>query len=368
MKKLRFSISQGYPTPMREDRDIHQDCVIGLCRDAEGKLWATSGHIGYGHIGVFKGDNADSLEEQYPAKADFEWGKAGKAFDGTRYPDGPYARGEYWATGLWIDPETGIFHAFIHNETGWGADETAYTIFRQETGEPDFRHIGYITSRDQGKTWQFERWVLTAAEPCYTYRYQPDGMTGGQTADIVNLGAGDLSVFYHEEQQMLYIFYSMLWYDVDGKDVAADKIYCARAKRGDDGKFGDFTKYCDGAFCTTGNCGRETAILSGGSEPCVAYSETIGRYIMTTYNRQRWYTGKTTLQVAYSDDLVTWSKPEPCVEDHEQLSLPYFSLCGREKGKPHHTLGDTFDLFGNTNNMDVLRFEVTVEAYDEDNA
>ena len=365
MKKLRFSISKGYPTQMKENRNIHQDSVIGLSRDKEGRLWATAGHIAYGHIGVFCGENADTLEELYPAAAGFQWGKAGVAFQGTRYPDGPYARGEFWATGLWIDPETGIFHALIHNETGWSAEDSAYTVFRQETGEPDFRHIGYITSGDQGRTWQFERWAITSSDPCYTYRYQPDGLTGGQTGDIVNLGAGDLSVFYHEEQRMLYVFYSMLWYDIDGRDVAADKIYCARAKRNADGKLGEFEKYCDGAFCMAGNCGRETAVMAGGSEPCVAYSETIGRYIMTTYNRRRWYEGKTTLQVSYSDDLVTWSKPELCVEAHEELSLPYLPLCGREKGKPHHTLGDTFDLLASTNNTDVLRFEVKVEAYEE---
>jgi len=366
MKKLRFKISKGHPTPIRGDSQVYQDCVLGMCHDAEGKLWVTAGHSGYGHIGVFKGEDASALKELYPAKGNFNFGVAGEAFCGSRYPDGPLSRGEYWGTGLWIDPESGRFHALVHNETGWSAGSSAYTAFRQEDGEPDFRHIGYLISDDQGKTWDFVRWAITAYEPCYTEKYQPDQLTGGQFTGIINLGAGDLSVFYHEKERALYLYYSMLWYDMDDNHLAADKVYCAKATLGEDGLLSDFVKYCNGSFSTAGNCGRESAILTGGAEPCVAYSETIGRYIMTSYNRDSWVSGKPTLQVAYSDDLVTWSKPELCVEKHAELSLPYYTVAGRNPKKAHNHLEDTFDLLACSNNTDVLRFEVTVEAYEED--
>ena len=365
MKRLTFTISKGKPTEISNQNDIHQDAVIGICRDKSGELWALAGHIGYGHIEVLRGTDASNLQTAYPIAINFEYGSAGNAFNGSRYPDGPFSRGEFWPTGFWIDHKTGWFHALIHNETGWAAGTDAYTVYGQEEGEPDFRHIGYIYSKDQGRTWDFDRWVITAREPCYSELYRPDHLTQGQAPGIVCLGAGDLSVFYRQETEELFLYYSMIWYDTDGRRTAADKIYCAKSSVGSDGKLREFQKYCDGSFCTTGNCGRESAILSGGAEPCVAYSETAGRFIMTTYNRTQWEKNAPTLQVSYSDDLVTWSEPEQCVSEHSELSLPYFTLVGRNAGKPHNHLGDSFHVLANTNNTDVMCFEVDVSSVDE---
>lgn len=151
MKRLSWNIGSGVNTEINAANDIHQDCVLGLCRDEEGFLWATAGHCGYGKIGVFCGRNADDLKKLYDAQLLFATGAAGDAFGGEagRYPDGPLARGEIWATGLWIVPKTatqypGRFYALVHNETGWGSGKTGYTAFKQEEGEPDFRHIGQI--------------------------------------------------------------------------------------------------------------------------------------------------------------------------------------------------------------------------------
>ena len=365
MKKLKFSISNSTSTEITCKNDIHQDAVIGICRDQSGELWALCGHIGYGHIEVFNGADAQHLKKAYPIRINFEYGKAGKAFCGSHYPDGPLSRGEFWPTGFWIDHKTGWFHALIHNETGWSAGADAYTIYGQEEGEPDFRHIGYIFSKDLGKTWDFDRWVITSRELSYSELYQPDNLTEGQPAGIICLGAGDLSVYHKPETNELFVYYSMIWYDSNKRTVVADKIYCAKSAIGSDGKLNDFQKYCDGSFCTAGNCGRESAILSGGAEPCVAYSETIGRYIMTTYGRSHWTNGEPTLQVSYSDDLVTWSPPEQCVREHSELSLPYFTLVGKEPNKPHNQLGNVFHILANTNNMDVMCFEVRV-AEDSD--
>jgi hypothetical protein len=123
------------------------------------------------------------------------------------------------------------------------------------------------------------------------------------------------------------------------------------------GELGEFKKYHNGSFCTPGNEGAETAIMVGGAEPCVAYSKPLGRYLMTTYNRIYWGTGPT-LQVCYSDNLVDWSQPVRCVEEHAELSMPYFSLAGHEPGEPHNWLGEDFELFVNTNNTDVKLHKV----------
>jgi len=370
MNQLNWTIGSATDTEINAANDIHQDCVLGLCRDDEGFLWATAGHCGYGKIGVFRGKNADDLKKLYDAQLLFATGAAGEAFGGEagRYPDGPLARGEIWATGLWIVPKTatkypGRFYALVHNETGWGARKTGYTAFAQEEGEPDFRHIGLISSDDEGRTWTFHKWAITAAEPCYTEVYRPDGITeGGQKAGVINLGAGDLSVFYQPQEKALYCFYSMLWYDMNDRSVV-DKIYVAKAEVSDTGELSEFVKYCNGLFCTPGNGGAETAVMTGGAEPCVAYSKPLGRYLMTTYNRTYWGTGPT-LQVCYSANLVDWSEPIRCVEEHAELSMPYFSLAGHEPGEPHNWLGGDFELFVNTNNTDLKLHKVKTSIVD----
>ena len=358
MQRLTWTIGAGTSTPIGAVNDIHPDCVPALCRDGDGALWAIAGHSGYGKIGVFKGETADCLEKQYDAELLFEAGAAGAAFGGGRYPDGPLARGEIWATGLWIVPPgatrwPGRFYALVHNETGWGAGATGYTAFGQGEGEPDFRHIGLISSDDRGRTWNFHGWIITAAEPCYTQMFRPDGITaGGQATGIVNLGAGDLSVFYQPEQQMLYCFYSMIRYNMDDRSVVADEICVARAEVLETGELGEFKKYHNGSFSTPGNGGAETPVVTGGSEPCVAFHQPLGRYLLTTYNRAYWGSGPT-LQVCFSDDLTSWTPPVRCVPTHDELSMPYFALVNREASQPHNFLGEEFDLLVCSNNTDI---------------
>lgn len=363
MQDLRWSIGAGVLTPANAAHNIRPDCVPALGRDAAGALWLIAGHSGYGRIGVFKGPTADRLEKQYDAELCFATGAAGAAFDGSCYPDGPRARGEVWATGLWIVPpdatrHPGRFYALFHNETGWGADDTGYTAFAQEQGEPDFRHIGLMASDDQGRTWHFHRWVITAAEQCYSEVFRPDGLTtGGQPAGVINLGAGDLSVFYQPEQRLLYCFYSMIRYDMGMRNVVADEVYVARAEVSATGELGEFRKFHRGVFTSPGNGGAETPVMTGGAEPCVAFHRPSGRYLLTTYNRAYWGSGST-LQVCTSDDLVTWTPPVRCDPAHAELSMPYFALANREPDQPHNFLGDEFDLLVCANNTDIKAHRV----------
>lgn len=360
MQRLTWSIGAGADTPIGAAHGVHPDSVPALCRDGEGALWAIAGHSGYGKIGVYRGETADRLEKLYDADLLFETGAAGAAFGGeaNRYPDGPLPRGEVWATGLWIVPLSatrcpGRFYALVHNETGWGAGSTGYTAFALEEGEPDFRHIGMMYSDDQGKTWRFQGWVITAAEPCYTRLFRPDGITeGGQKPGIINLGAGDLSVFYRPDQSMLYCFYSMIRYNMDERRVVVDEVYVARAEVPESGEPGVFLKYHDGCFSSPGNGGAETPVMTGGAEPCAAFHRPTGLFLLTTYNRTYWGSGPT-LQVCYSDDLVSWTSPVRCVQHHSELSMPYYGLANRDKSQPHHFLGEEFDLLVCSNNTDI---------------
>jgi len=365
MGKLNWEVGSAVDTEINAANGVRPDCVPALCRDAEGGLWAIAGHSGYGKIGVFSGRNAGDLKKLYDAELLFPTGPAGTAFGGQKhpYPDGPLPRGEVWATGLWIVPGNatkypGRFYALFHNETGWGAGSTGYTAYAREDGEPDFRHIGLMSSDDRGKTWDFHGWVITAAEPCYTERYRPDGIgTGGQKTGIINLGAGDLSVFFKHDEKRLYCFYSMIWYNMDDRSVVSDKVFVARAKMQETGELGEFEKYHRGCFGTPGNGGAETAIMTGGAEPSVAYHKPLGCYLLTTYNRAYWGTGPT-LQVCCSDNLTDWTEPVRVVETHAELSMPYFALCGREPGQPHNFLGEDFDLLVCSNNTDIRRHEI----------
>ena len=374
MNKLQWEIGSAVETEINALNEVHPDCVPALCRDGEGSLWAVAGHSGYGKIGVFKGRNADDLRKLYDAELRFPTGPAGTAFGGQKhsYPDGPLPRGEVWATGLWIVPGSatgypGRFYALVHNETGWGAGATGYTAFAREDGEPDFRHIGLMSSDDQGKTWDFHGWVITAAEPCYTERYCPDGLsTGGQKAGIINLGAGDLSVFFNPDEERLYCFYSMIWYNMDDRSVVSDQVYVARAKMQKTGELAEFEKYHQGRFGSPGNGGAETAVMTGGAEPCVAYHQPLGRYVMTTYNRAYWGKGPT-LQICWSDNLTDWTEPARVVETHSELSMPYYALCGCEPSQPHNFLGEEFDLLVCSNNTDIRRHRVKTR-FDEGNA
>lgn len=360
MKAFIWSIGKGVDTPISAHNGVRPDCVPALCRDGEGFLWAIAGHSGYGRIGVFKGETADSLVKMYDAKLCFAFGTAGEAFGGAdnRYPDGPLPRGEIWATGLWIVPETatvypGRFYALVHNETGWGAGSTGYTAYAQETGEPDFRHIGLMHSDDQGQHWHFDGWVITAEKPCYTTAFRPDGIqTGGQPEGVIGLGAGDLSVFYHPQEKMLYCFYSMIQYDMADRSVVSDEVFVARAEVLETGELGKFTKYHNGSFSAPGNQGPEDPVMAGGAEPCVAFHKPSGQYLLTTYNRAYWGSGPT-LQVCFSDDLVRWTDPIRCVEAHDELSMPYYGLAGRDMWEAHNFLSDEFDLLVCSNNTDI---------------
>ena len=193
--------------------NVHQDGTTPFCRDKDGTLWAISGHSHSGEVAMFNGTCLDDLKYAYPINLNFCVGHADYAFNRVCYPEGIKARGSVWPFGLYICPNTGRFFAFFHNETGWFCRGTEYDSFGHcETPryDSDFRHIGMMHSDDKGKTWTFDRWVLSAEEVCFTELHNPDAVNViGQKADIVSLGSGDFTLFVDYDAGYLYIIYNI---------------------------------------------------------------------------------------------------------------------------------------------------------------
>jgi hypothetical protein len=131
-KRLKWLVSASSMSQFTNANGVWQDGLLGLSRDGQGNLWAFVGHTGIGELSVWEGSTVDDLERKYFVKFNFEFGRAGKAFDGIAYPDGPRSRGWIWPFALWVDPQDGKFYAYFHNETGYGAAETSYGAYGRE--------------------------------------------------------------------------------------------------------------------------------------------------------------------------------------------------------------------------------------------
>lgn len=350
-------------TAYTNDNGVYQDGTLAFHRDVKGELWLLAGHTNLGDVTLWRGRSVNEMEKVCVISFNFALGQAGEAFDSSNYPDGPRSRGQIWPYGLWIDPQDGTFHCFIHNETGWGAGDTSYNAFKQTEGEPDFRHIGLMISKDQGRSWDFQGWVLTSHERCWTTSYQPDGMTGGQEMDTVCLGAGDFSFYINEADGYFYIYYSQIFtnFSKDSDVIDQDFIYAARAPISGKGLPGTWRKYHEGSFSEPGNMGRETAVVEGGNVPCVSYNTYLEHFIMTSYNRVNWYAGIGACQLSFSDDLHNWTVPV-ILDQQPDLSKPYFTICNTNQTGNHNTTNQTFTLLMESNGTDVYLTQVTINS------
>jgi len=357
MKDLKWEISHAEKTEFTNQNGVYQDGALCLCRSHNGFMYGILGHTHLGGVTLWKGGSVDCLEKMGAITYNFKMGVAGVAFDGENYPDGPKSRGGLWPYGLWIDPISNRFHCFIHNETAWEALETNYNAYGLNEGEPDFRHIGLMTSDDEGLSWDFSGWILTSHEKCYTTKYSPLGLLDGQSDEKVRLGCGDFTLFEDENSPYLYIFYTQI--DVEKHSgMCSDSIYVARSAKEDKGLPGTWKKFYNGEFLEDGNMGKETPILLGGNVPCVSYNTFIKQYIMTSYNRPCWIAGQGACQIAFSKDLVRWSEPILLAPDREELSKPYFTICNiNEKGK-HDLTDDNIRMFFETNGKDVEKVNI----------
>lgn len=369
LEGVSVTIGEAYESPFLNRVGVFQDGTVPLCRDAEGNLWGISGHSHMGHIGMFRGTSLDDMKEAWPITLNFTTGDAEYAFAGIRYPEGVKARGSIWPFGLYICPVTGRFFCFFHNETGWNGHGTAYDAFGQcvtPAFDSDFRHIGLMHSDDQGQTWTFDRWVVTSETVCFTDKYNPGaGNMIGQPSGIINLGAGDFSLFIEPDGDYIYLFYNMVKLDMDRGWFHSVDTYVARTRKRTDGVMGDFVKYFDGAFCEPGNFGRETAVANNTWHSRVAYSEALKCYLMASSpvapkpedKPREYFAGVICdfMQVRTSTDLIHWSEPVSFMDGDHRFGNHYQAIISSHgSGDPAVIPASDFTVMECHNGTDVM--------------
>lgn len=373
-KTHKIEFGSPLETPFMQKYNIYQDGTTPMYRDADGKLWAMSGHTHVGHIAMFAGTSLDDIKQLYPIKTNFKTGNAEHAFSSICYPEGIKPRGSIWPFGLYICPNTHRFFCWFHNETGWAGEGSAYDAYGpcdEPKFDTDFRHIGIMHSDDEGKTWNFDRWVMTGYEPSLTKHYNPnsDCMIGQQDT-CVKFGCGDFSIFVEPYGDYIYLFYSKLTIDISAESNvdAWQKCECcvARCLKRTDGTMGDFVKFYDGAFCEAGNLGRETAILPDCWHPRVVYSEPFGLYIMSSKpligTKRGEIVGidgkRKVAQFCVSKDLIHWSKPKVFYNDGIPFGNHYNAIISDDADcQPNILKSNEFSILCNHNGTDVERFK-----------
>ncbi len=373
IKDKKLLIGNGYETPFANKADIYQDGTVPFCRDKTGKLWAIGGHSHMGHIGMFCGDDLTDMKEAYSVSLNFCVGHADYAFDRIPYPEGVRARGSIWPFGLYICPQTNRFFCFFHNETGWNGKGTAYDslgLCETPRFDSDFRHIGLMHSDDEGKSWTFDRWVLSAEEVCFTERYNPGaGKALGQKAGVIGLGSGDFTLYDDPKGEYLYLFYNVVRIDMAGGVWKSCDTYIARSRKRRDGVMGDFVKYYNGSFCEAGNLGKESAIVKNSWHSRVVFSEKLNAYLMASSPIVP--DCKTTIVADYlefrtSYDLLSWSEPVCVEKDGKRFGSHYHGLISfHGTGVPQNIEGDKFTLMLGHNGTDVVAFDFTMTAHEK---
>lgn len=365
----QIAVGAASETAFKRNRGIRQDGTMAMYRDVDGRLWAMAGHTNSGHIGMFCGTSQEDLSEVWSIDLCFGDGHANYAFSGIRYPDGIKPRGCIWPFGLYICPVTHRFFCFFHNETAWKGRGSGYDAFGYCTKpafDSDFRHIGLMHSDDEGKSWVFDRWVLTAETVCFTEAFNPeeDGKKG-QAMGAISLGSGDFSIYVEPDGEYIYLYYNIIKADTSLRHWTDCDIYVARTRRRCDGVMGDFVKYYDGAFCEAGNLGKESPVALAGWHPKVVYLKKHGKYLMSSALARLKPNGgmvNPIMEVRESDDLIHWSTPVRLTRDGAEFGGHYCGMysCGTES-QPHVIDSDDLLILTNGNGTDVTRYEAKIQ-------
>ena len=367
LKQYKINIYNERLSNFTNSNGVWQDGTTPVCRDKNGKLWAISGHSHVGNIAMYSGTSMSDLKHQYVIKTDFEVGKAGVAFNNIKYPEGIESRGSIWPFGLYICPVTNRFFVFFHNETGWAGKGTAYDA----TGlcdtpylDSDFRHIGLMHSDDEGRNWKFDRWVLSSEAVCFSEKYNPNNdITIGQKYPNICLGSGDFSIYIEEKGDFIYLFYNMLFINMDKPLVDRIDVYVARCRKRYDGVMGDFVKYYNGKFQESGIFGKETAIVKNSWHPKVVKLNDLGIYMMSSSKKANNNTSSDRLidhqiQLRVSKDLIHWSKPLNIKKDNKSFGDHYCAFYAFDDKDCYEINGNKFVLQLNGNGTDVIQYDV----------
>ena len=364
--KLEMQIGEESNTVFTNETGIAQDGTTPMYRDADGTLWAISGHSHLGHIAMFKGDCVENLEQIYPIQTNFCVGHCDYAFGGIRYPEGIKARGSIWPFGLYICPETHRFFVFFHNETGWNGKGTAYDAYGEceiPKMDSDFRHVGLMHSDDEGRNWIFDRWVLTGEKPCFTNLYNPaNDIAKGQTSKEIELGCGDFTLFVEPDGEYIYLLYNNIHFDVEKAKWISCNAYLARTRKRNDGIMGDFVKYYNGAFCEPGNFGKETPILKNSWHARMVWLEKYKKYVVSycpvnpnAENSSQLI--EDVMNLRCSDDMVHWSEETAAIRNGKPFGNHYVAISSSDKTGPINVVkADEFWILTNHNATTVKKY------------
>ncbi len=239
-EKYQLKIGDAKDTCFNNANGVYQDGTTPMYRDVDGTLWAISGHSHCGEIAMFKGTCLDDMVKVWKIETNFSIGHADYAYCGIKYPEGIKPRGSIWPFGLYVCPKTHRFFCWFHNETGWNGRGTAYDAYglcETPKFDSDFRHIGLMHSDDEGKTWVFDRWVLTANEVAFTKMYNPaSDVMIGQDEGVISLGSGDFCMYIEPDGDYIYIFYDIirLYINQIGITIFSLILYFSVTKIGND--------------------------------------------------------------------------------------------------------------------------------------
>ena len=366
------SVGEAQETCFKRAEGVRQDGTVAMCRDTDGKLWAIAGHSNSGHIGMFSGTCIDDLRERYAIDFNFGDGHAGFAFSGIRYPEGIRPRGCVWPFGLYICPGTHRFFCFFHNETAWkgrGSGYDAYGYCDKPAFDSDFRHVGLMHSDDEGRSWTFDRWVLTAETVCFTEAFNPEGDGGkGQPMGDISFGSGDFSIFVHPSDGYIYLYYNIIKASTELRRWTSCDIYVARTRQRSDGVMGDFVKFYDGAFSEAGNLGKETPVALGGWHPRMVYLQKYKKYLLSaSLIRPKPNGGMVNpiMKVWESDDMLHWSEPITLTRDGGDFGAHYCGMYASDTvAQPNVISGDELVILTNGNGTDVTKQTGTIKRMD----
>jgi len=365
----RFVVGEDTETQFKRANGIRQDGTMAMYRDTDGRLFAIAGHTNSGYVAMFSGQTQSDLQELYPIDLCFGDGHADYAFSGIRYPEGIKARGCIWPFGLYICPVTHRFFCFFHNETAWkgrGSGYDAYGYCKKPAYDSDFRHIGLMHSDDEGRSWVFDRWILTAETVCFTEAFHPEGDGKiGQPMGAISFGSGDFSIYVEPEGEYIYLFYNIIKADTNLQRWTSCDIYVARTRKRFDGVMGDFVKYYNGAFCEAGNLGKESPLVSAGWHPKVVYLKKYDKFLMSSsLTRPKPNGGMVNpiMEVRESDDMLRWSQPIRMTRNGEDFGGHYAGFYSDSStGQPFVIDEDTLVILRNGNGTDVTRCLAKIE-------
>lgn len=215
---------------------------------------------------------------------------------------GTFDNGYAGIGGACEDAASGELLAFYHAEDQEGMGQIP-------GGIPGFYcSIALAVSKDSGTTFTKLGPVITS--------HAPKNLRG-----MHDQGCGEACVVADASGRWLFAYYT----DHSRAGKRGVQICLARCAVADKGRPGSWRKFFDGAFVEPGLTGKDTPVMSATAMradalfPHVSYSKPLRKYVMVfNIHVYREFAGSVPpklsgIHVAFSDDGVSWSKPEQLI-------------------------------------------------------